>query len=415
MYIACLFTSIGTGSKTSSPTEIVANTAKALNSYKEQLHALKEQLLATGNGEKIRKIGEVWAPRLNSGLFQVPWKHTRAVVERSGIDMHIRFPAGETEKGPRGTIEDILEAARMTEAAKPSLVTESSPLRARAKRTHESTPSEDERRVETAIDASRPKRLKIGKPPGKQKSTRGVAFPVKASSRYRDGKRSRFGKSQSPFEDETTSSDDVWESERDTDSNAIEVSRSRRYKTRQTPGKQTSTRDLTRPVDISSRPGDDKRPRSGHSESSFEDETASGDGERKSERDTESVIIDVRRSEHLKIRKTSAQQSSNPEVARPVTRAPSPHQYGEKTGSDKSESSFEGITTSDDEEQESEHDTNSGVGNLSRSKHSKIWKLSGQRKTRGVACPVETKSSRHRNGGKRQFGRSESPFGEAEE
>ena len=342
MYIACLFTSYDTGSRISPREEILKNTGKALVSYDEQLRALKQQLLVrTKSGEKIDEIGEIWAPRLNSGLFKVPWHETREVINRSAINMHIKFPAAQPEQGPRmGTFGEKqaqrhpprFQAALVSRAAPPNLVTGLSPSRETVKRSHESMSYEGETTVEEDFKKGRPKRSKIRTPPGEQ----------------------------------------------------------------------SSTRDVARTVEKSSRPRNDEKPRSRKSKSSFEDEATSGDEARESEHDTHSDYIKVRHSKRIKTAKPSDQHTSTREVARPVTRTSSRHQNGEKPESDKSESFRESGTTSDGDSQEFEYDTDSDSNDVD------------QPKTRGVARTVRNTSSRRRSGRKPRPGKLDSPLGEEE-
>ena len=86
-YIACLFTSHGYGQKVSPPANILANTASALRSFKDELRSLNQDLAA----KHMPLTGEVWTVRMNSDLFKVKWEDTKAVLEESGIDMVVRY------------------------------------------------------------------------------------------------------------------------------------------------------------------------------------------------------------------------------------------------------------------------------------------------------------------------------------
>ena len=201
---------------------------------------MKQRLIVRRKyGEKIDEIGEIWAPRLNSGLFKVPWHQTRAIIEQSGIDMIIRFPAWESGEGPiGGTSEDKevqphgleRQAAINNKAVPLSFLRNSFPRIAKAKRSRASMSSGGERTVEDVIDVSHPKRPKIGKPPGKQTSNRDMARSVRTSSRYRNSEKSRSGSSESSLESETTSDDEAQESEHETDSDVTEARRPKRPK-----------------------------------------------------------------------------------------------------------------------------------------------------------------------------------------
>ena len=76
-YIASLITSLDYGKYVDTPAEILENTRKAFQSLKDRI----SQINADNATKGIDSIGEVWAVRLNSGLFKVPWEETRAVLE----------------------------------------------------------------------------------------------------------------------------------------------------------------------------------------------------------------------------------------------------------------------------------------------------------------------------------------------
>lgn len=65
--IGCLITSDGYGNKRDSEKEILINTESAINSM----------LLAVNDLE----INEIHSPKINSGLFGVPWNKTEAVIQ----------------------------------------------------------------------------------------------------------------------------------------------------------------------------------------------------------------------------------------------------------------------------------------------------------------------------------------------
>lgn len=77
--IICLFTSDGYGRHVDSPATIVKNTEKALN--------VLEGFFA------LREIGtiKIASPKINAGLFNVPWEQTAGLIE----DFLIRNPKVE--------------------------------------------------------------------------------------------------------------------------------------------------------------------------------------------------------------------------------------------------------------------------------------------------------------------------------
>ena len=76
-YIASLITSLDYGENVDAPLKILENTRKAFQSLKDQISQLNANNATMG----AESIGEVWAVRLNSGLFGVPWEETKAVLE----------------------------------------------------------------------------------------------------------------------------------------------------------------------------------------------------------------------------------------------------------------------------------------------------------------------------------------------
>ena len=76
-YIASLITSLDYGKYVDTPAEIIENTHKAFQSLKDQILGINANNATKG----IDSIDEVWAVRLNSGLFKVPWEETKAILE----------------------------------------------------------------------------------------------------------------------------------------------------------------------------------------------------------------------------------------------------------------------------------------------------------------------------------------------
>ncbi|ODQ68576.1 hypothetical protein NADFUDRAFT_19717 [Nadsonia fulvescens var. elongata DSM 6958] len=71
--VACLFTSDKFGSKVDSPEMIVDATRAAMADLKSQLNSLKIE------------DQTIHMPRINSGLFSVPWEMTERVLKESGV------------------------------------------------------------------------------------------------------------------------------------------------------------------------------------------------------------------------------------------------------------------------------------------------------------------------------------------
>ncbi|EEP78067.1 predicted protein [Uncinocarpus reesii 1704] len=98
-WIVCLFTSWHFSAKLkSAPDEIIENTRLALGDLKRQLDEM--QCLKTGEDEAasvdVRKPLVLWSCRINAGLFGVPWQRTRLVLERSGLEVTVVRPTGES-------------------------------------------------------------------------------------------------------------------------------------------------------------------------------------------------------------------------------------------------------------------------------------------------------------------------------
>lgn len=74
VYIACLFTSCGYGRTVDKPNLIVAATASAIADLRSQLRNKEIEL-------------PIHIPRINSGLFHVPWEQTAEILQEA--DCHI--------------------------------------------------------------------------------------------------------------------------------------------------------------------------------------------------------------------------------------------------------------------------------------------------------------------------------------
>ena len=83
VWVACVFTSVDYGKKVSKPDTILESTKAAMGDLAKQLKALKEP----GS-----QVGELWAVKINSGSFHVPWQRTKEVLEHCGLDIKIVYP-----------------------------------------------------------------------------------------------------------------------------------------------------------------------------------------------------------------------------------------------------------------------------------------------------------------------------------
>ncbi|MCJ1352884.1 MAG: ADP-ribose 1''-phosphate phosphatase [Icmadophila ericetorum] len=84
IWIACVFTSVGYGKKVSKPNTILESTKTAMIDLEKQLKTAKE-------AEKA--IGELWAVKINSGSFHVPWEETKKILEQCGLDIKVFYPS----------------------------------------------------------------------------------------------------------------------------------------------------------------------------------------------------------------------------------------------------------------------------------------------------------------------------------
>ncbi|KAK5289115.1 ADP-ribose 1''-phosphate phosphatase [Cryomyces antarcticus] len=74
--IGCVFTSGNNGRSKDSPPLILANTGPAMEKLLKQVAKLR----------KTREVAELRMCKINSGLFNVPWKFTRAVIENLRVE-----------------------------------------------------------------------------------------------------------------------------------------------------------------------------------------------------------------------------------------------------------------------------------------------------------------------------------------
>lgn len=98
-FVGCLFTSAHYGKRKGTPKQILEATGPAMGDLLRQIeawnaeHPVKDK---DGVGDDLR-IKEIRMCKINSGLFNVPWEDTKAVIEKLEIE--------EREDGSRAMIE----------------------------------------------------------------------------------------------------------------------------------------------------------------------------------------------------------------------------------------------------------------------------------------------------------------------
>ncbi|MCJ1379810.1 ADP-ribose 1''-phosphate phosphatase [Xylographa soralifera] len=119
-WIACLFTSVDYGKKVSSELVILESTKKAMADLQKKMKFWKA---------KGQEFGDLWAVRINSGKFGVPWGRTKRILEQCGMDIKVVAPAskvidvmGEGKQASKGTsdtdkIADAPEQATLLDSA----------------------------------------------------------------------------------------------------------------------------------------------------------------------------------------------------------------------------------------------------------------------------------------------------------
>lgn len=112
IYVASLITSYHYGRQVDPPDEILAHTAKALESYETQIRLIKEQ----NRRSNLDPVGDVWAVKFNSGLFKVPWEQTKAIIEASKIKMMVLEPADDATQGRVKKRKRTEEVSRRSDA-----------------------------------------------------------------------------------------------------------------------------------------------------------------------------------------------------------------------------------------------------------------------------------------------------------
>jgi hypothetical protein len=89
-YVVSLITSEGYGKNMSDPTTILYNTAQAIGVLKTTTDRFKKQFPT----QELK----VYAVKINSGLFNVPWDATKRVLEAGEVDMTILTPPSSTNQ-----------------------------------------------------------------------------------------------------------------------------------------------------------------------------------------------------------------------------------------------------------------------------------------------------------------------------
>jgi ADP-ribose 1''-phosphate phosphatase len=96
-WVICLFTSWHYDAQHRSPPEVIlANTALALEDLKTQLEILARDDRGSpgkqGNQDIETKPAELWACRINAGLFGVEWERTKRVLADVGLEVTVVSP-----------------------------------------------------------------------------------------------------------------------------------------------------------------------------------------------------------------------------------------------------------------------------------------------------------------------------------
>ena len=82
-HIASLITSEGYGKTVSPKDDITTSTELAITDLQAKLSALKKTALP---------VGDIYAVKINSGLFKVPWLETKRTLEAGPLDLIIVSP-----------------------------------------------------------------------------------------------------------------------------------------------------------------------------------------------------------------------------------------------------------------------------------------------------------------------------------
>lgn len=88
-WIACLFTSVGTGQSVAPPNEILEATRLAVTDLLRQLHTHRFISTLRPGDDYIPVIN---MPKINAGLFRVPWERTEAILRAIPYRFNIYVP-----------------------------------------------------------------------------------------------------------------------------------------------------------------------------------------------------------------------------------------------------------------------------------------------------------------------------------
>lgn len=82
-YVACAFTSDGFGREVLPPSEILKYTELALKDLEVQVQTMD---IETVDGKPVINL-----PKINSGLFGVPWEDTEAILEKFDLHFNVYY------------------------------------------------------------------------------------------------------------------------------------------------------------------------------------------------------------------------------------------------------------------------------------------------------------------------------------
>ena len=88
--------------------------------------------------------GELWAVRINSGMFGVTWERTKRVLEQCGLDLQVAIPPEEAEKK-----SETRARARRSNAPAPVKKSNAPTLEANSEAQKEDTPTLQENGLDT--------------------------------------------------------------------------------------------------------------------------------------------------------------------------------------------------------------------------------------------------------------------------
>lgn len=85
-YIACLFTSDFAGRKKLGPKDIVNNTSLSINDLLDHVNALRDKGIDLEDNGKGLVLN---MPKINAGLFSVPWEDTADALDKFDLDINV--------------------------------------------------------------------------------------------------------------------------------------------------------------------------------------------------------------------------------------------------------------------------------------------------------------------------------------